>query len=405
MRNGAPIVAQGALKTGRWGGRLDILRRVEKPSTFGAWSYEVIDTKLARETKGNTVLQLCLYSDLLTDAQKVASEFAYVVTPGSAFKPQAFRILDYAAYYRRVRASLESAIENGSSGDLYPDPKPHCEICRWRRHCDAKWRADDHLTLVARISKSQIAELRRHDVTTVTALAALPLPLPWRPDRGAIPTLERIREQARLQIESRASGAVVYESLNPVPGFGLACLPAPADGDTFLDFEGDPFVEEGGLEFLVGYAFQDDTGAKSYRADWALSRADEKACFERFVDFVMERWAAHPDLHIYHYAPYEPAALKRLMGRYATRESEIDRMLRAGLFVDLYAVVRHAIRAGIESYSIKKLEPLYAFERTVGLPDVSAVLAKVQASLELGDFGGIGEEERTVVAAYMASCS
>ncbi len=67
-----PIIAQGALKIGRWGGRLDVLRRVEKPSAFGAWSYEVIDTKLARETKGNTVLQICLYSDLLADAQGLA---------------------------------------------------------------------------------------------------------------------------------------------------------------------------------------------------------------------------------------------------------------------------------------------------------------------------------------------
>ena len=38
-------------------------------------------------------------------------------------------------------------------------------------------------------------------------------------------------------------------------------------------------------------------------------------------------------MHIYHYAPYEPAALKRLMGRYSTREAEVDRMLRAELFV------------------------------------------------------------------------
>src|SRR6185503_12192772 len=82
------------------------------------------------------------------------------------------------------------------------------------------------------------------------------------------------------------------------------------------------------------------------------------------------------------------------------REDEIDRMLRGGVFVDLYAVVRHAIRASVESYSIKKLEPLYDFQRTVGLPDAGAVLAKVQASLELGDFDGIGAEERTAVAGY-----
>ncbi|MGA8695657.1 MAG: TM0106 family RecB-like putative nuclease, partial [Xanthobacteraceae bacterium] len=400
MRGGAPIIAQGALQAARWGGRVDILQRVEKPSDLGAWSYEVIDTKLARETKGNTVLQICLYSDLLRNAQKIAPEFAHVVTPGSDFKPQEFRYHDYAAYYRQVRNSLEQAAEDGIGTNLYPEPKPHCEICRWRRQCDAKWRADDHLTLVAHISKLQIAELSRHNVTTVAALAAVPLPLPWKPERGAIQSFERIREQARMQMLGRARGAVVYEPLSFLPGFGLACLPPPSDGDIFLDFEGDPFVDEGGLEFLFGYAFKDAAGIESYKADWALSRGDEKAAFERFVDFVMARLEVHPDLHIYHYASYEPAALKRLMGRYATRESDIDRMLRAGLFVDLYSVVRHAIRASVESYSIKKLEPLYEFERTVGLPDAGAVLAKVQASLELGDFDNITEDERTAVTGY-----
>jgi uncharacterized protein len=256
------------------------------------------------------------------------------------------------------------------------------------------------LTLVAGISKSQITELKRHDVTTVAGLAAVPLPLSWKPAWGAIQSFERLREQARLQVQSRTGDGIVYEALTPLPGFGLTCLPPPSPGDIFLDLEGDPFVDDGGLEFVFGFAFLDGAGTESYRALWALSRVDEKAAFEEFVDFVIERWEAHPDLHIYHYAPYEPAALKRLMGRYATPESEIDRMLRAGLFVDLYTVVRHAIRAGVESYSIKRLEPLYAFERTVGLPEVGPVLAKVQASLELGDYDGIGEAERSAVVGY-----
>jgi predicted RecB family nuclease len=226
MRSGVRIIAQGALRVGRWGGRADVLRRIEKPSELGAWSYEVIDTKLARETKGNTVLQLCLYSDLLAEAQKLTPELAYVVTPGSDFKPQKFRYFDFAAYYRRVRHSLEQSVENGAREDLYPEPKPHCEICRWRLRCEARWRQDDHLTLVAGISKSQIGELSRHDVTTVAALAAVPLPLPWKPERGAVQSLERVREQARLQVESRASGRVIYETLPPLPGFGLACLPS-----------------------------------------------------------------------------------------------------------------------------------------------------------------------------------
>ena len=274
------------------------------------------------------------------------------------------------------------------------------EICRWRIRCEAKWREDDHLSLVAGISKVQIAELKRHAIATTADLAAIPLPITWKPDRGAIQSYERIREQARIQIQGRLDGTVVYETLPVEPCFGLACLPVPSNGDIFFDFEGDPFVDGGGLEFLFGCAFRDERGAEIYIAQWALSHSQEKEAFEQFVDFVIKRLDSHPDLHIYHFAPYEPAALKRLMGRYATRENEIDRMSRGGLFVDLYAVVRRAIRASVESYSIKKLEPLYQFIRTVALPDAGPTLAKVQACLELGDLDGIVPEDREVVQGY-----
>src|SRR5690606_16790386 len=145
-------------------------------------------------------------------------------------------------------------------------------------------------------------------------------------------------------------------------------LPPPSPGDILFDLEGDPFVGEHGLEYLYGYAFV-DCGEIAYKGDWAFTRADEKKSFEAFVDFVMARCDARQDLHIYHYAPYEPAALKRLMGRYATREEEIDRMLRAGLFVDLYQVVRHPVRASVESYSIKQMESFYGFVREKDLAD------------------------------------
>jgi uncharacterized protein len=228
----------------------------------------------------------------------------------------------------------------------------------------------------------------------------MPIPLQWKPDRGAAHSYERVREQARIQVQGRSQGQVIYETLPVVEGFGLCLLPPPSPGDIFLDFEGDPFVSGGGREYLLGYALAEKDGMLAYAAHWALTAEQEKAAFEAFVDLVMARLEAHPDLHIYHYAPYEPAALKRLMGRYSTRENEIDRMLRAGLFVDLYAVVRHGLRASVESYSIKKLEPLYAFERTALLTDAGRTLVKVQACLELNDFDGITGEDRAIVEAY-----
>ena len=182
--------------------------------------------------------------------------------------------------------------------------------------------------------------------------------------------------------------------------FGFARVPEPSEGDVFFDLEGDPFVGEHGIEYLFGYLFKEAHGKLAYEGDWALSRADEKRTFERFVDFVMARWAQFPGMHIYHYAPYEPAAVKRLMERYATRQEEIDRMLRAGLFVDLYHVVRHALRASVESYSIKRLEAFYDFDRASPLADANAALAILQASLELSDVPSVSDETRATVRAY-----
>src|SRR2546428_1814887 len=65
MRSGADVIVQAALRDGRWYGRPDVMRRVEKPNSLGAWSYEISDTKLARETRAGNILQRCPYSHML----------------------------------------------------------------------------------------------------------------------------------------------------------------------------------------------------------------------------------------------------------------------------------------------------------------------------------------------------
>ena len=87
----------------------------------------------------------------------------------------------------------------------------------------------------------------------------------------------------------------------------------------------------------------------------------ERRAFEWFVDSIMKRWSEYPAMHIYHFTPYEPSALKRLMGRHSTREDEIDRMLRARLFIDVHTVLKRALRASVEEYSLKALEEFHRF--------------------------------------------
>jgi predicted RecB family nuclease len=306
MVRGDAVIVQAALRDGHWSGRADVLRRVETPSSLGCWSYEVTDTKLARETKGNTVLQLSLYSDLLATMQQKVPETAHVVTPGMEYLPETYRVADFAAFYRRVRGNLETFAATPPLNGLYPDPIEHCEVCRWREPCATRRRADDHLSLVAGIAKTQIDELVRQGVGTMAALATLPVPLQWRPDRGTAPSYEKVREQARLQVEGREAGQLLHEVLPLVAEFGLFRLPEPSGGDIFFDFEGDPFVENGGLEFLFGYLYANEDGTDAYVGDWVTTRQQERMAFERFIDFVTARLTRHPDLHIYHFAPMSP---------------------------------------------------------------------------------------------------
>ena len=91
MKLGRPVIVQGALLTGNWGGRIDVMLRVELPSDLGAWSYEVVDTKLSRETKGGTVLQLSLYCELVGGAQGTIPQWSHVIAPWADYQPQSFR--------------------------------------------------------------------------------------------------------------------------------------------------------------------------------------------------------------------------------------------------------------------------------------------------------------------------
>ena len=52
------------------------------------------------------------------------------------------------------------------------------------------------------------------------------------------PDICEVREQARIQLAGRAHGSLVYELLEVIPDQGFARLPAPSQGDIFLDLEG-----------------------------------------------------------------------------------------------------------------------------------------------------------------------
>ena len=410
MRGGAAAVYQAVLFDGRRVGYADFLLRVEKASSLGSWSYEVWDTKLARHAKASAVLQLCMYSDLLSGIQGREPAEMHLALGGAAGETISFRVNDYSAYYRMIAQEFENVLNETPVLPVatVPEPVEHCGVCRWNAKCVSEWRANDDLLLVANLTSRQRQALQDMGVATRRELATPPRALPERLDGIGRDAMHRIQAQASIQVRGEEAGEVISERVMPprdregelVPDHGLLALPDPSSGDLFFDIEGDPFFssdEVDGIEYLFGVvepARTDRAGQPAFHSFWSIedgtvTPAGERRAFEDLIDLVMNRIEADPSLHIYHYAPYEPAAVKRLAGRHGTREEEVDQLLRGGVFIDLYRVVRQGIRASVESYSIKRLEPLYGYGRTVDLRDAGTSIVEFETWLELGQ-----EEER-----------
>jgi uncharacterized protein len=396
MRNGADVIVQAPLGAAALFGVVDVLVRVDTPSALGAHSYEPVDTKLAAETKAGALLQLLTYCELLGGMQGTVPAQFRVVTPNAE---ESYRTSDYAAYFRVIRDHLRGAVATEPPPATYPDPVPHCDVCSYWQHCDKRRRDDDHPSLVAGLHRMHAVELQRQGLPTVAALAqagALPMP----PTRGRAETYERLAHQARLQVAARTAEQIPVDLLPLEPGRGFARLPEPSPGDVFLDFEGDPFISQGGLEYLTGYTFVDDDGTTQYRSLWALDRAAEKQALETFFDFLDERRRAYPELHVYHFGAYEVAALRRLCARHDTRGSVLDEFLRGERFVNLHTVVREAMRIGVESYGLKELEAVIGYPRQLDLRAAGIARRDLELDLELGRRAQITDELRQQVEAY-----
>jgi uncharacterized protein len=231
LRKGTDVVYQGAFLDGEWGGRPDFLTRVDRASELGDWSYEPVETKLARSTKAGALVQLCLYSELLSRIQGTEPQRMHIVLGGGA-APEKFTVQRYTAYVRKIRSEFEDAWRLES--ETYPEPNEHCDVCSWLPMCDKRWRDDDHLSLVAGVSRNQRKALVERGIETVAQLGSLALPLKSKIERIGDAELLRIREQARLQVQGRQEGRLIYELLEPVePGKGLSALPPPSPPTSF----------------------------------------------------------------------------------------------------------------------------------------------------------------------------
>ena len=422
MNEGVPVIYQGVLQGGSgamaFSGRPDFLLRSDYRFEFGSsgltarqvdgWNggYSAWDAKLSSTPKPEYQVQVGLYADVLRELGYAAEQNHGLILGSrelAAFSAEtliAQMVQDRNAYLKKVFSFIDEDPQRVEDiGELICDASSYCDICEYAELCEHARREANHLQLVAGITRTQIESLHRSGVKSITQLAERE----EATDKLSLEQVSKLARQARLQQHTYDTGEHIVEVINAAE---LEKLPAENLGDIFFDLEGFTFFgEPGGLEYLFGYTSIDS--GEEFHADWADTRDREREVFEKFMHDLMNRLQAYPDAKVYHYANYEQAALKKLAERYGSYQHEVNELIDKGVFVDLYKIVKASIMISQESYSIKKLENYYSFDRASDVKEAMGSMEYYDQYLDAlaGDEALAENLKRQVIAYNQDDCA
>lgn len=397
LADGAPVVFQGVFYDESdpqlpFLGFADFL--VRRPDG----RYRVVDTKLARRVKVTALLQLAAYHEQLTRLGVPADdEVSLVLGTDEEVTVPVGDVLPLLGVRRRRLHRIIDEHRRDAGAVEWGDERFHaCGRCA---SCEPAAAAADDLVGVAGLSLAQRRRLRDAGLRTVADLAATPAP----PEGCRVPasTYERLHLQARLQHEASGAEPGAAPPFVLVDARPIVALPAPTAGDLFFDFEGDPLYRGElagrtvwGLDYLFGWV----DAAGDFHRLWAHDLDAERRALLKFLAEVERLRRSHPGMHIYHYAAYERTHLASIAARHGVGERLVDDLLRDGVLVDLYPVVRASLRVGAPSYSIKKLEPLYLGSRRDGVTNAADSVVEYARSCDLAAAGLVEEAESVRLA-------
>ena len=395
MKQGTPVIYQGGLRHEQgktvFVGKPDFLVRNDWQLAFtpdgllaepkpGATftGYTAWDAKYASRPKADYALQVAIYIEAL-DALGLKAENARhglvlgnrtlvdfmegeIVPAARLARQQLVDTIDglTESGYDSMAKALDGFVWHCSSNS-------ECAICEYPELCEEDRHETEDLLLVAGLGGALRSKLIAAGINSMRDLAKAES----KPTGVSKQTFERVKAQARIQLEQMESGSPRHELL---PNAALRFLPKANESDIFFDMEGFPYFEDGGLEYLFGNWTRD----QQFTGFWAHTREEEKHAFVNFMTWALERMQRFPDAHIYHYASYEQTALRRLSARHGVMESELIELQRQHRFVDLYPVVTKSLRIGEPKYSIKNLENQYDFKREkIGDASVATAAASI----------------------------
>jgi len=385
IKEGKEMISQALLmdEDGKFRGLADFLIKVNTDSDLGPWSYEVYDTKIARNPKSLHVLQITAYSEILKKIQRSTPKKMYLI--GGNHKEHPYKVNQFIDYFTYIKEVFKKFVDNYKNENIYPEKCDHCKICHWKDNCEKEWERDDYINQIAGIKNSQIKKFKKEKITTTKKIAEINLDkIDLKIDPKA---LSKLKIKANLIQQRKKTNKIKHEFINTEPGKGFYKLPKPNPADIFFDIEGYPFYGERNFEYLHGLYL--NTGKEmEFNYFWAkeLGQDYERENFKQLIEYLQKHFEKNPDAYLYHYDKYEKTALKNLSNDfsaiYPNGRHFVDQLLRLEKFVDLFRVVDQCMLTSESSNSLKVIEKFYDGNREANIKSASQSIVLYDQWLE-----------------------
>ena len=356
IKLGIEVIYQAILYHTLWRGDIDFLIKSDRLAKVGNYNYEILDAKLSKKVEVKHIIQLCVYSELLSYKQNNLPKKIHIYLGNK--ERYSFKSIDFIHYFNFIKKKFLQFIRNNSL-NLYPEPCNYCNLCEWKEHCKEKWTQDKNLNFLSNITNIQKKKLNNFGINNIKTLSKT---------KEEIITSHfnkkkflKLKEQAILQNYQISKGKNKFLVISQIIGKGFDRIPKTSSEDLFFDMEGDPLYLNR-LEYLFGLYYKKNN-KNIFKIFWAHDHKEERKIFIKFIDFLKFHLKKHPNAYIYHYNHYEITALKRLSYQYKVYESQINNLLKTQKFIDLYIIVRESITVSESGYSIKNLETFYMNKR------------------------------------------
>ena len=337
-------------------GRLPASRSRSRPR-LGDHAYEVLDTKLARQVKPHVVHQLSLYNRLLAAVQGSTPALAHLVLGDGSVSTIDLRALSRPCTATSSGDSRARGRPGGRdlsrAGRALRDLRAGRRVPR-RGSSPTTTSASSPVRGATSASGSSSSGCR-HGPGARPRARRRPTPASWAPSASSSCTT---RPTCRCSPRSSRASRPTGTSRRPRRPATRCCRRrAPATSSSTSRATRTSATRASSTSGAGGRP----TAATSASGRTTPTRRRRRSSASSTASASCGR--GHPDLHVYHYAPHERSKLRSLSVQYATREDEVDELLRGEVLVDLYAVVRQGLQVGEESYSLKKLERHHGFAR------------------------------------------